>query len=152
MKVSMVVKEIALLQVLCMHSAMVVFVLILVVVQVSLTLSVVGIVYSFLGFGFFFLSHTLARVGAVCRDASMAPHGSSIEDGTLLHEREEDGAPIWFYDVKPTVASTTSMLVTEGQKWYAVRKDWEVRIFDSWETCKSHVHGYRGSDFKISGI
>ena len=55
---------------------------------------------------------------------------------------------MWYYDVKPAMASGTPMLVREGRKWYAVRKGREVGIFDTWETCKTHVHGYRESEFK----
>ena len=55
---------------------------------------------------------------------------------------------MWYYDVKSAMASGTPMLVRKGRKWYAVRKGREVGIFDTWESCKTHVHGYRGSEFK----
>ena len=127
---------------------MVFFVLIAITVQVSLTMRALGLVCSFLGFGFVSVGNGLARVGVLCRDASTARHESPIEDSPRLHDGEGLGAPIWFYDVKPGLASSTPMLVTEGQKWYTVRKGREVGIFDTWETCKSHVHGYSRSEFK----
>ena len=66
----------------------------------------------------------------------------------MLDDGEEDGALVWYYDVKPAVASGTSIGIREGRKWYAVQKGREVGIFDTWETCKTHVHEHRGSEFK----
>ena len=113
--------------------------------QVSLTLRAVGLLCSFLGSLFVSVGNLLARVGTLSRDASTPPH---TEDRPRLLDGEGLGARVWFYDVKPGLASSTSMLVREGRKWYAVRKGREVGIFESWETCKSHMHGYSGSEFK----
>ena len=89
----------------------------------SLTLRTVAIMCSFLGFVFLLIGHALGRVGALCRDVATGPHGSPVDDETLLHDQGEDVAPVWFYDVKQAVASTSSVSVTEGRKWYAVHKD-----------------------------
>ena len=111
-------------------------------------LRALALVCTFLGFGFVLLGNGLAQVGAMCCDVSSTHHGTPIKNSRVLHDGEKDGAPIWYYDVKLVVASSTLMLVKEGRKWYVVQKDREVRIFDTWETCKTHVHGYRGSKFK----
>ena len=114
----------------------------------AVTLCVVALICTFVGFRFASLGDVLTQVAAMCRDESTAPHGTPVKDHTDLHDREEDGAPVWYYDVKPAMAPSTSIGAREGRKWYSVRKDREVGIFDTWETCKTHVHGYRKSEFK----
>ena len=111
-------------------------------------LRTIGLVCSFLGFLFVSVGNALTRVGALCRDSPTPAHDTPVKDGPRLHDGEGLGAPVWFYDVKPGLPSSTSMLVREGRKWYAVRKGREVGIFETWEICKSHVHGYGGSEFK----
>ena len=113
-----------------------------------MTVRAVGLPCTFVGFRFHFLGSTLVRVGAMCCDAPIARQGSPVEDSILLDDAEEEGAPVWYYDVKPAVASSSSIGIREGRKWYAVRKGREVGIFDTWETCRTHVHRYRGSEFK----
>ena len=52
----------------------------------------------------------------------------------VLQDTDQDDAPMWYYDVKPVVASGTSGTSTgirEGRKWYAVRKGREVGIFNT---------------------
>ena len=71
----------------------------------------------------------------------------STDTTTLLEERVEDG-PVWFYDTKPPVPFGSSISEREGRKWYAVRRGRKVGLFDSWEKCKTLVHGYKGSDYK----
>lgn len=34
------------------------------------------------------------------------------------------------------------------KKYYAVREGREKGIFDSWDVCKSHVHGYKNAEYK----
>ena len=114
----------------------------------ALALRVVAVVCTFVGFGFVSLGDALTQVGAMCRDASTAPHGTPAKDSTVLQDTKQDGAPVWYYDVKPAVASRTSTYIREGRKWYVVQKGREVGIFDTWETCKSHVDRYKGSEFK----
>ena len=58
--------------------------------QVSLTLRVVAAVCSLLGFGFLSVGHVLARVEALCHDATSGAYGSPVEVGTLLDDRGED--------------------------------------------------------------
>ena len=94
------------------------------------------------------LGDALAQVAAMCRDLPSTPYGTPVEDRIDLDDKEEDGAHVWYYDVKPALASGTSIGAREGRKWYAVRKGREVGIFDTRETCKTHMHGYRGSEFK----
>ena len=90
------------------------FFLIPVAVQVSFTLRVVGLVCSFLGLLFVFVGNALARVEALCRDASTPAHDISVEDGPPLYDGVDLGAPVWFSDVKPGLPSSTSMVVKEG--------------------------------------
>ena len=113
-----------------------------------MTVRAVGLLCTFVGFGFHSLGGALVRVGAMCHDAPTARQGSTVEDSIRLDDAEEKGAPVWYYDVKPAVASSSSIGIREGRKWYAVRKGREVGIFDTWETCRTHIHGYRGSEFK----
>ena len=87
-----------------------------------MTLCAIALVCTFVGFRFVSLGNSLARVGAMCRDASSAGHGTPVEDSTVLYDGEEDGASVWYYDVKLAVASGTSIGIKEGRKWYAVRK------------------------------
>ena len=35
-----------------------------------------------------------------------------------------------------------------AKKVYAVRKGRETGIFDTWDQCKSMVHGYKGAEYK----
>ena len=84
----------------------------------------------------------------MCRDVSSACHVTPIKDSIVLYDGQEDDALVWYYDVKLVVASGTSMLVREGRKWYVVWKGQKVRMFDTCETCKTHMHGYKGSKFK----
>ena len=113
-----------------------------------MTLRVVALICTFVGFGFVSLGDALARVGAMCCDVFTTSHGTPVEDSTVLQDREQDGAPVWYYDMKSALAFGTSTCIREGRKWYVVRKGREVGIFDTWETCKSHVDGYRGREFK----
>ena len=108
----------------------------------------VGLLCTFVGFKFHSLGGTLVWVGTMCRDAPTTRQGSPVEDSILLDDAEEKGAAVWYYDVKPAVASSSSIGIREGRKWYAVQKGREVGIFDTWETCRTHIYEYRGSKFK----
>ena len=46
----------------------------------ALALRVVALVSTFVGFRSLSLGDALTRVGAMCRDASTAPHGTPVED------------------------------------------------------------------------
>ena len=80
-------------------------------------LCAVGLVCTFVDFGFVSLGDALARVGALCRDASSGRQGTPIKDSTVVDDGEEDGAPVWYYDVKPAVASGTSIGIRKRRKW-----------------------------------
>ena len=81
-----------------------------------MTLRAVGFVCTFVGFGFLSLGDALTQVGAMCRDAPRGPQGSPVEDITMLDNGEQRGAPVWYYDVKLGVASSSLIGITKGRK------------------------------------
>ena len=114
-------------------------------------LRTIAVLCKSVGYFFMCLGHGLFCLEAVCRYRwnlrPCVPVNPPADMTVLLERREEDG-PVWLYDTKPEVPCRTGNSEREGRKWYAVRRGRKVGLFDTWEKCKSQVHGYSSSEYK----